>query len=157
MLLGHSGQDQDAMEQFTTPDEVEQTFYRALHDKDIGAMLGVWLDSDAIACIHPMGARLQGRESIMSSWRQIFAGDSQLGFELKGIHRQRSGNLAVHTLHEYITPNNRKDKLTIAVTTNIYQYSEDRGWCMILHHASLSPDTVVERDSHEAEPPNVLH
>lgn len=147
------------MKQFSTPDEVEQAFYRALHDKDIQAMSSVWLDSDAIACIHPMGARLQGRQDVLGSWQQIFTSDSTLDFELKDVHRQRSGKLAVHTLHEYITPNNRKAKLTVAVTTNIYQYNEDHGWYMILHHASLSPDTVNERpaDELDIEQPEVLH
>ena len=147
------------MKRFSTPDEVEQAFYRALHDKDIQAMSSVWLDSDGIACIHPMGARLQGRQSVIGSWQQIFTNGTTLDFELKDVHRQRSGNLAVHTLHEYITPDQRKAKLTVAVTTNIYQYNEDHGWYMILHHASLSPDTVIERpgDASDVEQPGVLH
>ena len=150
----------EAMERFSTPDEAEQAFYRALHDKDIRAMSEVWLDSDAIACIHPMGARLQGRSEVMTSWQQIFTGDNRLDFELKDVHRQRSGKLAVHTLHEFITPEHRDAKLTVAVTTNIYQYTEGEGWYMILHHASLSPKTMTERNSPEEDvelPRGVLH
>lgn len=147
------------MKRFSTPDEVEQAFYRALHDKDIQAMSSVWLDSDGIACIHPMGPRLQGRQNIMTSWQQIFSNDTTLDFELKDVHRQKSGDLAVHTLHEYITPDQRQAKLTVAVTTNIYQFNEDHGWYMILHHASLSPDTVGKRPAGELnmEQPGVLH
>ena len=142
---------------FDTADEVEQSFYRALHEKDIHAMSEVWKDSDAIACIHPMGARLLGRQEVMASWQQIFSGANILAFELKDTRRQQSAMLAVHLVHEYITPDDRKDRVTIAVTTNIYEYSEHAGWHMILHHASLSPKTVIERKADEVRQQNTLH
>jgi len=143
--------------QFSTPDAAEQAFYRALHEKDIQAMSEVWVDSDAIACIHPMGARLQGRQEVMTSWQQIFSSASTLAFQLKDIRRQRSGSLAVHLLHEYITPDDLKEKVTIVVTTNVYELIGGAGWRMILHHASLSPKTVAGRKADDNQQKNVLH
>ncbi|MCW8962256.1 MAG: nuclear transport factor 2 family protein [Gammaproteobacteria bacterium] len=142
---------------FSTADAAEQAFYRALHEKDIHAMSEVWMDSDAIACIHPMGARLQGRQEVMASWQQIFSGENTLAFELKDVHRQQSAKLAVHLLHEYIVPDKQQDKVTIAETTNVYVYQEGAGWLMLLHHASLSPKTVIERQGDEGQQQNVLH
>lgn len=144
---------------YSSADEVEQAFYRALQDKDIHVMSRLWLDADTIACIHPMGARLLGRREVISGWEQIFAGDNKLIFDLKGIQRQQSGDLAVHVLHELITVDHSKEKLTIVVTTNVYKQLDGHGWFMILHHASLSPKTVTEKkdDTRDRDPQAVLH
>lgn len=142
---------------FSTADAVERAFYRALHEKDINAMTEVWMDSDAIACIHPMGTRLQGRREVMTSWQQIFSAGNTLTFELTDVNRQQSEKLAVHLLHERIIPDNRENKVTIAVTTNVYVFSQDEGWRMLLHHASLSPDTMSERKAGREQQQNILH
>lgn len=135
---------------FLTPADAETAFYTAIEDKDINAMIDVWLDSEHVICIHPMGARLQGSLEVMNSWRHIFGNESSLRFNLRDIDQQISGKLAVHILHERIQPVSDPDKLAIIVTTNAYRFTGS-GWKMILHHASISPDTVEQRKEPEFE------
>lgn len=142
---------------YPTPADAEAAFYTAIEDKDIERMLNVWLESDHVICIHPMGARLQGREEILGSWRNIFSNDSALRFTIADVDQQLSGKLAVHILHERIAPASNPEKLTVVVTTNAYKLTDD-GWKMVLHHASISPDTVEERNDLKSEnEAKVLH
>ncbi len=135
---------------FLTSVEAEIAFYTAIEYKDINTMIDVWLDSEHVICIHPMGARLQGRQEVMNSWRHIFGNESSLQFNLKDVARQVSGKLAVHILHEQIRPASNPDKLAIIVATNVYRLTES-GWKMILHHASISPDTAKNREVARSE------
>ena len=132
---------------YRSADEAEQAFYNAIEQKDIGLMSDLWLDDDSIVCIHPMGARLQGRQQVLGSWQEIFRSDSSLLFSLQEITSQQSNNLSVHVLHEVITPSTSPEKPTVVIATNIYQQNETGLWQMVLHHASLSPKTVTERTS----------
>lgn len=142
---------------YSTPSDAEAAFYTAIEDKNIQAMQDIWLDSEHIICIHPMGARLQGREQVIQSWQQIFTNDTSLKFSLNDLDQQLSDKLAVHILHEHIRPSSAPDKVTIVETTNAYKLTDD-GWRMILHHASLSPKTVDERDDLKKEKqPTTLH
>lgn len=141
---------------YASADEVEQAFYNAIEQKDIGLMSELWLDDDSIACIHPMGARLQGRQEVLASWQEIFSSDSSLLFSLQDVASQQAGNLSIHVLHEVITPSRTPDKPTVVIATNIYQQNEAGLWQMVLHHASLSPKTMSKR-ANEEKPDVVLH
>lgn len=142
---------------YSTPTEAESAFYVAIEQKDIDAMLNVWLDSEYIICIHPMETRLQGKEAVFKSWKQIFTSNTALRFHIKNVDRQISKKLAVHTLHEYIISSSESEETTIIETTNAYKLAED-GWRMILHHASISPKTVEERGNPiERSSPTLLH
>ncbi len=142
---------------FLTSADAETAFYTAIEDKDINAMIDVWLDSEHVICIHPMGTCLRGRQEVMRSWQHIFGNESSLRFNLRDIDRQISGKLAVHILHERIQPVSDLGRLAIIATTNAYKRTES-GWKMILHHASVSPDTVEKQKEPESEPAvRVLH
>ena len=134
---------------YTSADEVERAFYNAIEQKDIGLMSELWPDDDGIACIHPMGARLQGHQQVLGSWQEIFTSDSSLLFSLQDVASQQAGNLSVHVLHEVITPSSSPDKPTIVIATNIYQQNDAGLWQMVLHHASLSPKTMTRRANEE--------
>ncbi len=142
---------------YETPAAAESAFYTAIEQKDIDTMLNVWLDSEHIVCIHPMGARLQGKTEVLESWEQIFTNDNTLHFDINDVDQQLSGKLAVHILHERVTPSTTPDKTTVIETTNAYKLT-DEGWRMILHHASISPKTAEERkDLSDSAEPKVLH
>jgi len=138
---------------------ITKIFPFLINNKDIDAMSSLWLDDDSIVCVHPMGERLQGRRDVMESWRQIFTSDNTLSFQLKDTQCQQSGRLAVHVLHEWITPDNMAEKMTIVVTTNIYEQVATDSWRMVLHHASLSPATMNQRQQvvDEKDPGTLLH
>ena len=127
---------------FLTPADAETAFYTAIEDKDMEVMVDVWLDSEHVICIHPMGTRQQGRQEVMAGWQHIFGKESSLRFNPRDIDRQISGKLAVHILHEQLLPQSDPDKLIDIVTTNAYKLTEG-GWKMILHHASI-PSNILE-------------
>ena len=53
---------------------VNAAFYAALADGDLHAMDEIWARDEAVLCIHPGGAPLQGRIAVMASWSELFAG-----------------------------------------------------------------------------------
>ena len=129
---------------FATPDEAEEAFYTAFAKADVDAMMAVWLESDAVTCVHPVGPRITGREAVRAGWQELFRGGSGLRFRLGEVSRIQDALLSIHILHEHITVPGENGERPPAVATNIYQLTQD-GWRMILHHASpvatqLRPD-----------------
>lgn len=120
---------------FATPDEAETAFYTAFADTDLDAMMAVWLDSDTITCVHPVGPRITGREAVRTSWGEIFRGSAGLRFRLAEVNRTQDALLSIHVLHEHITVPGETAERPPTVATNIYQLTQE-GWRMILHHAS---------------------
>jgi len=121
---------------FSTPQDAEVAFYNALEHGDLDAMLAVWADDEAIVCIHPGGGRLQGRDAVAQSWREMLSGQPGIQFELEDVHFVKDDQLSIHTLRERIIIN---DELAgIAIATNVYQLADD-GWRLLMHHASPDP------------------
>lgn len=120
---------------FATPDEAETAFYTAFADTDLDAMMAVWLDSDTISCVHPVGPRISGRAAVRASWDEIFRGSAGLRFRLAEVSRTQDALLSIHLLHEHITVPGESAERPPTVATNIYQLTQE-GWRMILHHAS---------------------
>ena len=120
---------------FATPDEAEEAFYTAFANTNLEAMMEVWLDSDTVTCVHPVGPRISGRDAVRGSWAEIFRGSGGLKFRLGEVSRTQDALLAIHVLHEHITVRGEPGERPPAVATNIYQLTQD-GWHMILHHAS---------------------
>ena len=56
-----------------TPDEVEQAFYEAMQQADIGQLMACWAEEDEIVCVQPGGSRLIGPGSIRSAFEVLFA------------------------------------------------------------------------------------
>ncbi len=115
---------------------VEQAFYQAFEHCSVEEMSEIWLDHETAACVHPGGALLRGTPSILRSWASIFSGASPPQIRHNEIQRIVTGNLAIHTVEELITPNGSDDDPTRIIATNVYQHTED-GWRMLTHHASL--------------------
>jgi ketosteroid isomerase-like protein len=120
---------------FATPDEAEDAFYTAFANTNLEAMMKVWLDSDTVTCVHPVGPRISGQDAVRGSWAEIFHSSGGLKFRLSEVSRTQDALLAIHVLHEHITVPGEPGERPPAVATNIYQLSKD-GWRMILHHAS---------------------
>jgi ketosteroid isomerase-like protein len=120
---------------YVTPDEAEQAFYTAFADTDLTAMMAVWLDSETVICVHPVGPRISGAKAVKAGWAEIFRNSGSLKFRLGEVSRTQDGLLAIHVLHEYISVPGETGERPPAVATNIYQLTA-QGWRMILHHAS---------------------
>lgn len=118
-----------------TPDEAEEAYYDAFARADLQAMEDVWLQDDAIVCIHPMANLLRGRKSVLHSWRKILRhqGPSRIRFE--PTRRYHGPVLAIHVGIEHV---HHTGGHTQILATNIYQLTE-HGWRMLVHHASPLP------------------
>lgn len=130
-----------------TPEAAEEAFYRAFEAGDPEAMMAVWLEDEAVACIHPGGPRLEGPQAVRSGWEEIFGAGRPLRFVLREQIRTRDALLSIHLVKEYV---HVEDVLRgVVLATNVYQ-QVDGSWYMILHHASPDPAGEVERPEGEA-------
>jgi len=122
-----------------TVEAAEAAFYQALEAADLEAMMAVWEASQEIVCIHPMGPRLCGVRAVRESWARIFGSGTRLRFRLSEIHSLGSGELWTRVVFENITVVDADEQpAQPVIATNIYRRSE-RGWQMVLHHASPGP------------------
>lgn len=136
--------------QFATPTEAEDAFYLAFAQRDLNAMMQVWLDASHVECIHPGSARLQGLAAIRDSWEQIFSAADQLHFQLVRHNCTQTANLAIHSISEQIKSEGSQPTFIAEVnTTNVYELTTE-GWRMVLHHASPAR-------AHEQTPAATMH
>lgn len=122
---------------FYSAEEAEAAFYRAFERHDLDAMMSVWADEASVVCVHPGGPMLIGREAVRASWEQILAGSGTLSFVVQEVRREARDGLAVHVVQEHIRSGDEPAGPPV-LATNVYRLT-DRGWRMILHHASPSP------------------
>lgn len=129
---------------FTSPAEVEQSFYEALREADLNKLMQTWAEDEDIVCIHPNGERLVGSQAIQASWKEILA-KGPLSIEAKIPVIFHHGMIVIHTIlerHYFATSMGQKELL--CHVTNIFQKNLG-GWHLILHHASLAPpDTALD-------------
>jgi ketosteroid isomerase-like protein len=123
---------------FPTPQDAEAAFYEALTKGDLEAMMAVWADDDDIYCIHPHGARISGMAQVRESWRQIFNNGQTLRFQLREQQYVHGMMLSVHSVYEHISVLGETRTRNPVIATNIYLRTE-RGWRMVVHHASPAP------------------
>jgi ketosteroid isomerase-like protein len=123
--------------EFPTPEAAEAAFYQAFEAADISAMLAVWDEADSVACIHPMGARIEGRESVGESWRRILVSGPRLRLRVTNVRATVAEGIAVHVVDEVVTVI-EDGREAVIQSTNVYRRTP-RGWRMVLHHASPAP------------------
>jgi uncharacterized protein (TIGR02246 family) len=121
---------------FYTPQEAEAAFYAAFIRRDLEAMMTVWAEDDDIVCIQPHGDPLSGRAAIRASWEAIFRRAPDMHFIIEEKLRVHDGQLAVHVVHEHIRAG--EETPPSVHTTNAYRLT-DKGWRMVLHHATPEP------------------
>lgn len=138
---------------YGSADAVEEAFYAAFEKGDVDTMMSLWADDGSIACVHPVGPRLEGRDAIRDGWRAIFSTPNRMRFTITDRQRTETDTLAVHVLHENIQIGRDPKRHPPVVATNVYRLT-DRGWRIVLHHASPTPGQ--ERAEHDEEAP-VLH
>ena len=133
---------------FATPQDAEAAFYEAFMKHDLEAMMEVWADDDEVYCVHPRGARIAGVAAVRDSWREIFAAAQTVRFRLREQHLLQAMMVSVHSVYEQLTAPEESRARGCVIATNIYMRTE-RGWRMMVHHASPAP--AVE----DAEPRRV--
>lgn len=136
-----------------TPDDIEQSFYEALHNADIEQLMACWAEEDDIVCVHPGGPRLIGQGAIRATFEGMFANGSVQAHPER-VRKIVSLASAVHHLVErveVITPQGAKQAFVLA--TNVY-HKTPQGWRMVAHHAS--PGTAHD-PADVGVKPTVLH
>ena len=141
--------------QFPSPNEAEHAFYQAFESGDLDAMMAVWALDEDIVCVHPQGPRLQGFASVREGWRQLFASGSTCRFRVTDVREFNGALVAVRVVHEHASSGSGSISGPPVIATNVYTLTE-RGWCMVLHHASLAPESV-RMPVPDPEGPHVLH
>ena len=51
----------------------QETYYQALVDADLDALMAIWVDDDSVLCILPSGERLSGLDAIRDTHEEVFA------------------------------------------------------------------------------------
>ncbi|MFY9183649.1 MAG: nuclear transport factor 2 family protein [Limnohabitans sp.] len=136
-----------------SPDDIEQSFYEALHNADIEQLMACWAEEDDIVCVHPGGPRLIGQGAIRATFEGMFANGSVQAHPER-VRKIVSLASAVHHLVErveVITPQGAKQAFVLA--TNVF-HKTPQGWRMVAHHAS--PGTAHD-PADVGVKPTVLH
>jgi hypothetical protein len=137
---------------YATAQDAEQAFYRAFELADLAEMMAIWAEEEDIVCVHPGGGRHSGAVEVRESWRQIFSQGPRLRFRLVGNRVFAGRMLSVHSVYEHVTVAGDQRPTHPVLSTNIYLLT-DRGWRMLVHHASpLAPEAAPQES-----PPSVLH
>jgi uncharacterized protein (TIGR02246 family) len=138
---------------FPTPEDAENAFYDAFERGDLVAMMAVWNESDDVVCVHPQGPRLVGFSAVRESWVQIFSGAAQVRVRTTEARRFDGQTVAVHSVVETVAPASGKGPTGTVHATNVFELTE-RGWRMVVHHASPVPEAPA---SEEPAPAHTLH
>jgi ketosteroid isomerase-like protein len=123
---------------FATPQDAETAFYEAFMKHDLEAMMAVWSDDDEIYCVHPRGPRVTGVAQVRESWRQIFASAQNVRFQVREQHVLQAMMVSIHSVYEHIDISGESRSRACVLATNVYMRT-DRGWRMMVHHASPAP------------------
>jgi ketosteroid isomerase-like protein len=123
---------------YASPQDAEAAFYDAFSRNDLEGIMAVWADDDDIYCVHPHGTRVAGVAEVRESWRQIFKSRQTLTFQLRDQHYVHGMMMAVHSVYEYVEVAGESALNGAALATNVYLRTE-RGWHMVVHHASMIP------------------
>jgi ketosteroid isomerase-like protein len=119
-------------------------FYRAFAARDLKALDHLWARRASVACIHPGWQALRGRESVMTSWKDILENPGAPAIAC--VHPSASvfGDIAFVICNERIPG-------AELIATNVFT-REDGEWRMVHHHAG-----GVAHPSSEPEPSGTVH
>jgi SnoaL-like protein len=121
-----------------------ETFYRAVSDRDIETLEALWSMAVSTSCLHPGWPPLNDRDEVMDSWRRIITGPSPPIIECISARAHLIGNIGLVTCYEQIGGE-------WLVATNLF-VREGADWA-IFHHQSGpagAPPDLDEEDNSSA-------
>ena len=110
---------------------VNQAFYEAFSDHDIGAMDAIWSRQGPISCVHPGWGALAGRDAVMQSWAAILSSAGAPRIICRSPSAFVFGNVAYVICYEEVDS-------SFLVATNIFA-REDVSWRLVHHQAGVAP------------------
>lgn len=115
---------------------VNEAFYRAFSNRDIGSMRLIWWQGSTSLCIHPGGNVLIGWETIQASWESIFRNTSLLEIDTEVMKVEVDQAIACVVVREIVLQSSRGRKVKASsLATNIFQKMAQT-WYLIHHHGS---------------------
>jgi hypothetical protein len=110
---------------------INQAFYEAFSDHDIGAMDTIWSRQGPISCVHPGWGALAGRDAVMESWAAILSSADAPRVICRSPSAFVFGNIAYVICYEEL------DR-SFLIATNIFA-REDGSWRLVHHQAGVAP------------------
>ncbi|MFC5474626.1 YybH family protein [Paraherbaspirillum soli] len=123
-------------------EETEAAFYDALGRADIEAMMALWADDEDIVCVHPNSPRLVGHAAIRAAFETLFERGG-VHIRTRQLHATHNMSTSIHNLIEEIHQAGDPPQEMHILTTNVY-LKTPRGWCLVLHHASVAPGAAPD-------------
>ncbi len=121
--------------------DANETFYRALSDRDLSGMGEVWFRADWTECVHPGGAALRGWDAIRDSWHGVFQGDATVMVIPGDVCVRIVGDVAwVSCVERIAAAQGDEIRSSLAQATNLFVRHDGR-WRLAVHHASPVPYT----------------
>ena len=107
----------------------QETYYQALVDADLDALMAIWVDDDSVLCILPSGERLSGQGGVRVTCHELQS------FE--------TATVSVHHVIEQFdfNPPDEAPQRFLAYATNVFLRTP-HGWQLMLHHASQAGDEI---------------
>jgi ketosteroid isomerase-like protein len=106
---------------------VNDAFYRAFNQRDMALMAEVWATEEPVSCIHPGWNVIQGRETVLESWRAILGNPEQPRIVTGGATVSFVGPVAIVIGRELVAG-------APLVSTNLYVLEGDR-WRLRNHQS----------------------
>lgn len=123
---------------FSSPQDAEDALYDAIDARDLDALLAVWEDSEAVACLLPMQALARGRAGLREAWRPLLTGPHPVELQVRHIQWLELGDIAIHYVEELASIPDQPQPMLPVYGTNVYRRGAD-GWRLILHQNSPTP------------------
>lgn len=116
--------------------DANQAFYDAFALLDLERMEACWSDRPDVTCIHPGGAALVGWPAVRASWEAIMFGSGEILLDVEIVSVGVEDPVAWVTCVERMSSVGHGGRAgPQVVSTNTFVLDE-RGWRMLLHHAS---------------------
>ncbi len=116
--------------------QMNELFYRAFEQLDVGLMDSIWAHQEYVTCIHPGWSIRVGWPAVRDSWVVIFNNTFSMEFELTELQVQVAADVAWVICTENITSRvGENPQNSRVVSTNIFERIGEE-WKMIHHHGS---------------------
>lgn len=113
-----------------------RTFYEAFESLSPDALADCWSSTQEVACVHPGGPWVVGRDAVRDSWEIILANTGYIEVAVEVIDVVVADPVAWVSCLEHVTSAHGGDHATASVAaTNVFVLGTS-GWRLVLHHAS---------------------
>lgn len=119
-----------------TPEDVNNSFYKAFQGRSIQSMDKIWSHNENTVCIHSGRELVIGWTAIRASWIKIFEDTESLEIKIDILRSTQCRKVAVEICLEHVMATmHGKQNVFDSLATNVFEKSEER-WLLTLRHQS---------------------